>query len=70
MPRISYHIPYLTHSLFPFQALLEEAYLQMLELHCVESEKEAEQLDSTYLSRCHHRYRYLMTRLSLQVVYL
>jgi hypothetical protein len=30
---------------------LEEAYLQMLELHCVESEKEAEQLDSTYLSR-------------------
>jgi hypothetical protein len=35
----------------PLQVQLEEAFLQLLELHCVETEKEAEQLDSTYLSR-------------------
>lgn len=37
--------------MLPSQVQLEDAFLQLLELHCVETEKEAEQMDSTYFSR-------------------
>jgi len=37
--------------IFPSQSYLEDSYASMLEIHCMETEKEAEKMDSDYLSR-------------------